>query len=66
MVATKDLKSFGHCDRAGSSPASSTGFLFINSVSDLTSISYGIFDIQSGAEPYPLIFRLIPYKCIIP
>ena len=24
MVDTKDLKSFGHCDRAGSSPASST------------------------------------------
>ncbi len=24
MVDTKDLKSFDHCDRAGSSPASST------------------------------------------
>jgi len=28
MVDTKDLKSFGHCGCAGSSPASSTSILY--------------------------------------
>ena len=71
MVDTKDLKSFGHCDRAGSSPASSTTIQ--SPPASLTRGVAGIFSINTNRKLQVhnfkynfLILVLTAFVCAMP